>query len=160
MELLATSPITNWAVAVGKLLGVVTFFITMTLPIFALENIILSYADPSISLLISILGNIGLILLAAALLSLGMFISSLTESIIFSAILTFAVTLLLLFCDLIARGIDGNLGHIIGYLSPIKHYNNFIQGIFDTSSLIFFSSYIVLGIFLTSQSIDTLNSQR
>ena len=31
LELLATSPITNWAVAVGKLLGVLTFFITLIL---------------------------------------------------------------------------------------------------------------------------------
>ncbi|CCH64833.1 putative ABC-2 type transport system permease protein [Richelia intracellularis HM01] len=160
LELLATSPITNWSVALGKLLGVVTFFITMILPIFALENIILSYANPSISLLIPIVGHIGLILLAAAILSLGMFISSLTESTVFSAILTFAATLLLLFFDIIARGIGGSFGYVLGYLSPIKHYNSFIQGIFDTSSLIFFSSSIVLGIFLTSQSIDVLNSQR
>src|SRR5919202_359520 len=42
LELLATSPVTNWAVAVGKLLGVLTFFITMVLPLLAYEAIALS----------------------------------------------------------------------------------------------------------------------
>ena len=31
LELLATSPLTNWAIATGKLLGVLTFYITMIL---------------------------------------------------------------------------------------------------------------------------------
>lgn len=46
LELLATSPITNWAVAVGKLLGVLTFFITLLLPLLAYEAIALSAANP------------------------------------------------------------------------------------------------------------------
>ncbi|MEL6164729.1 MAG: ABC transporter permease, partial [Cyanobacteria bacterium J06628_3] len=44
--------------------------------------------------------------------------------------------------------------------SLLKHYNNMIQGIFDTNSLILFSSYIILGIFLTAQSIDAFRFQR
>ena len=160
LELLATSPITNWAVAVGKILGVVTFFTTLVAPILALEAIALSDANPPMSPVIPIVGHIGLILLAASILSLGMFISSLTDSTILSAVLTFAVILLLLFFDLIAKSVGGVLGDALGYLSLLKHYNNFIQGIFDPSSLILFGSYIILGIFLTAQSIDALRFQR
>ncbi|MDJ0617966.1 MAG: ABC transporter permease [Calothrix sp. MO_192.B10] len=160
LELLATSPITNWAVAVGKLLGVVTFLITLVIPILALEAIVLGASNPPMSPIIPILGHLGLVLLAAAILSLGMFISSLTDSTILSAVLTFGVILLLLFFDLIAKSVGGGLGEALGYLSLLKHYNNFIQGIFDTSSLILFASYIILGIFLTAQSIDALRFQR
>ncbi|CDN13918.1 MAG: ABC transporter permease subunit [Richelia sp.] len=160
LELLATSPITNWAVAVGKLLGVVTFFTTMVVPILALEVILLTGANPPMSPVIPIVGHIGLILLAASILSLGMFISSLTDSTLLSAVLTFAVILLLLFFDLIAKSLGGPLGDTLGYLSLLKHYNNFIQGIFDTSSFILFGSYIILGVFLTAQSIDALRFQR
>ena len=46
LELLATSPITNWAVAVGKLLGVVAFFIFMLIPLWLYETIAFSVADP------------------------------------------------------------------------------------------------------------------
>jgi ABC-2 type transport system permease protein len=37
LELLATSPITNWVVALGKLLAVITFVITLIVPIALLE---------------------------------------------------------------------------------------------------------------------------
>ncbi|NWF59284.1 MAG: ABC transporter permease subunit [Fischerella sp.] len=160
LELLATSPVTNWAVAVGKLLGIVTFFTTMVVPMLALEAIALSASSPAMPPTIPLLGHLALILLAAAILSLGMFISSLTDSTILAAVLTFATILLLLFVDLIAKNISGPIGQALGYLSLLKHYNNLIQGIFDSSSLVLFGSYIVLGIFLTAQSIDALRFQR
>ena len=160
LELLATSPVTNWAVAVGKLLGVLTFLLTMILPLMGFEAIALSNATPPISPTIPLLGHLGLLLLAAAILSLGMFISSLTDSTILSAVLTFAIVILLLFVDLIAKTIPGPIGEAVSHLSLLKHYNTLIQGIFDTSGLILFASYIILGIFLTAQSIDALRFQR
>lgn len=160
LELLATSPITNWAVAVGKLLGVVTFFITMVVPLSALMAIVLSASSPSIQPTIPLLGYAALILLATAILSLGMFISSLTDSTILAAVLTFAVIIFLLFIDLIAKNIGGNFGEVLGHFSLLKHYNNLIQGVLDTSSFILFASYILLGIYLTAQSIDALRFQR
>jgi ABC-2 type transport system permease protein len=160
LELLATSPITNWAVAVGKLLGVLTFFITLIVPLIALEFFVINQSSPAMSPTILLLGNLGLILLAAAILSLGMFISSLTDSTILSAVFTFAVILLLLFVDLISKAIPGFIGEALSYISLLKHFNTLIQGIFDTSAILLFATYIFLGVFLTSQSIDTLRFQR
>jgi ABC-2 type transport system permease protein len=160
LELLATSPVTNWAVAVGKLLGVLTFFITLIIPLFLFQSMAISASNPPMSPMIPLLGHFGLILLAAAILSLGMFISSLTDSTILSAVLTIALVLLLLFIDVIAKTVGGSVGEILGHFSLLKHYNTLIQGIFDTSALILFTSYIFLGIFLTAQSIDTLRFQR
>jgi ABC-2 type transport system permease protein len=64
----------------------------------------------------------------------------------------------------LARFFGGFLGAPVGdalaHLSMIKHYNSMVQGVFDTSSLIVFASYIFLGIFLTAQSIDALRFQR
>ncbi|MGH8000984.1 MAG: ABC transporter permease [Brasilonema sp.] len=160
LELLATSPVTNWAVAVGKLLGVLTFFTTMIVPILVLETVALSASNPPMPPAIPLLGHLALILLAAAILSLGMFISSLTDSTILSAVLTFALVLLLFLVDLIAKNLGGFVGETLGHFSLLKHYNSLVQGIFDTSSLILFASYIILGIFLTAQSIDALRFQR
>jgi ABC-2 type transport system permease protein len=160
LELLATSPVTNWAVAVGKLLGVLTFFTTIVIPLIVFEAIVLSAANPPMPPLILLSGHFALILLAGSILSIGMFISSLTDSTILSAVLTFAVILLLLFVDLIARNIGGTFGDALGHLSLLKHYSNLIQGVFDTSSIVLFTSYMVLGVFLTAQSIDALRFQR
>lgn len=160
LELLATSPVTNWAVAVGKLLGVLTFFITMIVPLIVIEVFVISTSNPPMPVSILLLGHFGLILLAAAILSLGMFISSLTDSTILSAVFSFAVILLLLIVDLIAKTVPGPIGEALSHISLLKHFNTFIQGIFDTSALLLFASYIFLGIFLTSQSIDALRFQR
>lgn len=160
LELLATSPVTNWAVAVGKLLAVVTFFATLILPLMVYQAIALSGSNPPLSPAIMFSGHLGLLLLAAAILSLGMFISSLTESTILAAIFTFALILFLWVIDLIAKSVGGWLGDALAHLSLLKHYNNLVQGIVDSSSLLVFASFIFLGIFLTAQSIDALRFQR
>lgn len=160
LELLATSPITNWVVALGKLLGVLTFFTSMVLPLMVYEAIALGASDPPFQFTVLIVGHLGLILLAAAVLSIGMFISSLTDSTILAAILTFGFMLLLWVIDLVANGIGGVLGEALSHLSLIRHYTNLAQGILDTSSLILLSSYVVLGLFLTAQSVEALRFQR
>lgn len=160
LELLATSPITNWVIAIGKLLGAVTFFTAMVLPLLLYEAIAFSAADPPVPPAVPLLGYLGLILLAASILSIGMFISSLTESTILAAVLTFALVLFLWVIDLIANGIGGTFGQILGHLSLLNHYTNLVKGILDTSSVILFASYIILGLFLTAQSIEALRFQR
>jgi len=160
LELLATSPVTNWAVAVGKLLGVLTFFIAMILPLLAYQAIALSASNPPVPPAVPLLGHLGLILLAASVLSLGMFISSLTDSTLLAAVLTFALVLFLWVIDTVARAFSGSMGEALGHLSLLRHFNNLVQGIFDTGSIVVFASYIFLGIFLTAQSIDALRFQR
>lgn len=160
LELLATSPVTNWAVAVGKLLGVLTFFTTLVVPLLVYQAIAFSASNPPMPPAVPLLGNAALILLAAAVLSLGMFMSSLTDSTLLAAAITFGLSLLLWVIEPIANTIGGPVGEVLGHLSLLKHYNNLVRGVVDTSSLILFASYIVLGIFLTAQSIDALRFQR
>ena len=167
LELLATSPITNWAVATSKLLGVATFFTTMVMPLLVCESIVLSASDPPIPPAVPLLAHVGLILVAASILSLGMFISSLTDSTILAAILTFTLAFLLWVIELIANylsALSGTtwqlVGEALGRLSLLKHYYNAVSGIFDTSSLIMLASYIIVGIFLTAGSIEVLRFDR
>lgn len=160
LELLATSPLTNWIVALGKLMGALTFFITLLLPLLIYQSIALSASDPPAQFTVLFLGHLGLVLLAAAVLSLGMFLSSLTDSTILAAILTFALVLFLWVIDLVADSLAGPVGEALKHLSLIRNYTNFTQGIFDSSSVIVFLSYVLLGIFLTAQSIETFRFQR
>jgi len=160
LELLATSPITNWVVALGKLLAVTFLFIFMIFPALIYEAIALGGAEPEIPFSVPLLGHIGLILLAASLLSLGMFISSLTNSTILAAILTFGIVLLLWIVELIANNLQGWMRSGLLHLSLIESYNNLVQGIVGVGDFILFFSYIFLGIFLTSQSIHSLRLNR
>jgi ABC-2 type transport system permease protein len=160
LELLATSPLTNWSVAVGKLLGVLTFFITLILPFLLYEAIAFSTANPPMNFQVPILAHLGLILLAASVLSLGMFISSLTNSSLIAAILTFALVTFLWIIDIIGNKAGGIIGKIFENISLLKNYNDMIAGVFNTSGVVVFFSYIFLGIFLTAQSIQSLRFQR
>jgi ABC-2 type transport system permease protein len=160
LELLATSPITNWVVALGKLLAVLAFFTVMILPLLFYEAIAFSAASPLVPPTVPLLAHLGLILLAASILSLGMFISSLTDNSLIAAILTFSLVLLLWVIDLIAKNIGGVFGEALKHISLLESYNNLVQGIFDTSNLVLFASYIFLGLFLTAQSIESLRFNR
>jgi ABC-2 type transport system permease protein len=160
LELLATSPLTNWVVALGKLLGVTTFFTVLMVPIFIYEIIVFSAANPPVQPQVVLLAHGGLLLLAAAILSLGMFISSLTDSSILSYILTFILVLFLWITDAIANNVGGFWGEVLSHLSLFDHYNNLVKGVLDSSSIVLLVSYIFLGIFLTAQSIEALRLQR
>lgn len=167
LELLATSPITNWGVALGKLLGVFTFYTMMVAPLLFCEIIAFNASQPPIAPAVPILAHFALLLLAASILSLGMFISCLSESTIFAAILTFALVLLLASLESVGNwlttldlSILSSVGEIIAYLSVQKHYANLIRGVWDTSSVMMLVSYIILGVFLTAQYIETLRFGR
>lgn len=156
LELLATSPVTNWVVATGKLLGVIAFFTVMIIPILGYKIYIFNAASPPVPPAVPLLALGALILLAAAVLAIGMFISSLTDNTIFAAIITFAVVLFLWITDLIANLVGGVLGEALNHISLISNYETLIQGVIDTNSLVVFASYILLGLFLTAQSIELL----
>jgi ABC-2 type transport system permease protein len=156
LELLATSPVTNWTVALGKLLGVIGFFTILLVPAWLYQIFAFSATTPPIQPQVILLANGGIILLSAAILSLGMFISSLTESSILAYILTFILVLFLWISDVIANNVGGVFGEVLSHLSLFQNYDNLMRGILDTSSLVLFASYIFLGIFLTAQSIDIL----
>jgi ABC-2 type transport system permease protein len=160
LELLATSPITNWAVALGKLLAVVTFYIAMILPLMLCQAIALGASEPTFPSTLLLVGNLGLILLATSVLSLGMFLSSLTSSTVVAAILTFALVIFLWIVDALARSVPGWLGDALNHLSMLQHFTDFTQGVLDSSGIILFLSYGLLGLFLTAQSIEAFRFQR
>ncbi|MEO0406825.1 MAG: ABC transporter permease [Cyanobacteria bacterium P01_A01_bin.135] len=160
LELLATSPLTNWSVALGKLLGVLTFFLTMVLPLLIYEAIAITTTDPPLSWKLVALGHLGLLLMAAAILSLGMFVSTLTSSTILAAILTFALMAALLILNWVTQAVTGPVGAVLSHLSLLEHYGNLAQGVFELDSLVLLLSYTLLGLFLTAQSVDLFRYQR
>ena len=89
-----------------------------------------------------------------------MFISSLTDSGILAYILTFILILFLWIMDAIAANLQEPFKSILSYLSLFDRYTDLVSGVLDISSIVLFTSYILLGIFLTAQSIEALRYQR
>jgi ABC-2 type transport system permease protein len=156
LELLLTSPITNISVALGKLLSVVTIFLILWSPIIFYQSIAFSATVPPISLSTVLLANAGLILFSTAVLSLGMWISSLSENLILSYILTFILVVFLWSIDLISHNLNGSLGDFFSYISLFKNYGPFLKGQLESNSIFLLLSYIVAGVFLTTQSVEAL----
>jgi len=160
LELLATSPITTTMVTVGKLAGVLTFFITLLVPVMFYESLTLLQSEPPFSFWLILLGHGALVLLAAAILSLGLFISATTESTLLAAVGTFALILLLWILQAVADRLSGVPAAIFRHLSLLQNYTSLIQGSVSTTNIILFLSYGILGVFLTVQWVDGLRFQR
>jgi ABC-2 type transport system permease protein len=159
MELLMTSPVTETQIVLGKFLAALTLFATMLIPTLAEVGFLYFTSDPRPSVKIILTGYLGALLLGGCLLALGTFVSSLTENQLIAAVITFAVSLLIWIIDQIGPS-TGNSVQVLQYLSIIRHYEDFARGVIDTSTLIYYVSFIALFVFLTVRSVDSIRWRR
>ncbi|MDX2041522.1 MAG: ABC transporter permease [Acidobacteriota bacterium] len=160
MEMLMTSPITEIQIVLGKYLASLTLFVVMLAPTLLYYVIVGAYSDPPLPWRIVGSGYLGLFLLGAVLLAIGAFISSLTENQIIAGVVTFVLFLTLLFIDLSVRDSSSSVAEVIKYLSILQHYQEFSQGVIDTTNIIFYLSGVMLGLFLTLRSLDSMRWRR
>jgi ABC-2 type transport system permease protein len=160
MELLMTSPITELQIVLGKFLASLTLFGAMLLPTAGCVVFIWLHSVPVPPFRIVLSAYLGALLFGGSLLALGSFLSSLTENQIIAAALTFAAFLVLWAIDFGTRGASGPAGQFLQYLSVINHYDDFTRGIIDTSGVTYYLSFMVLFIFLTVRSVDSMRWRR
>ncbi len=103
-----------------------------------------------------IIGNIvGLLVLGAALISIGLFISSLTESQVIAAVGGFAIMMFLMLLDGLASSFNNAIvTEFVKYISFYNRYKSFTIGNFNISDLLFFISIAVVFNFLTARVLD------
>jgi ABC-2 type transport system permease protein len=160
MEMLMTSPLSEFQIVIGKFSASLTFFAVMLAPTLLYYLLVSPYSEPSLPWRIVGAGYLGLFLLGAVLIALGSFISSLTENQIVAGVVTFIVFLLMLFLDLTMRGSDSALADVFKHLSILQHHETFAQGVIDTSSIIFYVSAATIGVFLTLRNLDSMRWRR
>jgi ABC-2 type transport system permease protein len=160
MELLMTSPITELQIVIGKFVASLTLLAAMLLPTAGCVVFIWLHSDPAPPLRIVLSGYLGALLFGGSLLALGSFLSSLTENQIIAAAFTFAAFLLLWAIDFGTRGASGTVGQVLQYLSVVNHYDDFTRGIIDTAGVTYYVSFMVLFIFLTVRSVDSMRWRR
>jgi ABC-2 type transport system permease protein len=153
IELLLTSPVSLIEIILGKflssfLLVLVMLAFTITYPVILA---ITGNPDPG-PILTSYLGTL---LLASCYLSIGLFFSSMTENQIVAGALTFATGLFFWLISWASQNAGDAMGKVLTYLSLINHYNNFSTGVLNTSDILFYVSFIFLGLFLTHRVLDS-----
>lgn len=154
IELLATSPVRDIEVILGKWLAAVILYGGMLL-ITGLNFIFLfKYGQPDWKPLL--IGYLGLLLQAGALLAIGTFISTLTKNQIIAGAVTFAVCLLLWVLEWVSGYETATWAQVLSYMSVITHFESFGRGLINSKDAVFYVTVIFLGLFLTSRSMESL----
>ena len=153
IELLLTSPVSDFQIVMGKFLGALALYAIMLAVSVIHIGILFVYGRPEWKPLVT--AYLGLLLLGGCFLSVGLLISSLTKNQIVAGMVTFAVFLFLWIITWIGGFGGSTLDQVTNYLSIIEHYDDFGKGIIDTTNLIYYVSFIIFGLFLTAKSVDS-----
>jgi ABC-2 type transport system permease protein len=153
IELLLTSPVTDFQIIVGKFLGALGLYIAMLVVTLLYIAILFVFGNPEWRPLVA--AYLGLLLMGGAFLSIGLFISSTTDNQIVAGIISFVVFLLLWIIGWFADSAGPTVGPITSYLSITEHFDDFSKGIIDTKHVLYYASLITFGLFLTAKSVDS-----
>ena len=155
LELLYTTPVTPIEIVLGK------YFASLTVLVCALGLTLLypvlveKFAGQTgVEWRSVLLGYLGLFLLGSAFLSIGLFISALTESQVVAALLTFVSLLMLWIIGWAAQSADGIAKELLQYSAAVGHLDSFSKGTIDLKDIVYFLSVIVLGLFATHRAIE------
>ncbi|MBR6607640.1 MAG: ABC transporter permease [Oscillospiraceae bacterium] len=152
-QILLTSPVSLTGLLMGKFLAAFLVYV-IAVSITLVYALVLS-VFVSFNWAVIISSYVGILLLGAALIAVGMFISSLTESQLVAAIVTVVVDLGLLLVDSLASVMPNTtLQNAVLSLSMSDRYGNFTMGILDFADTFFFLSVIALFIFLTGRVLE------
>jgi ABC-2 type transport system permease protein len=154
IELLLTTPVGNLQALLGKFLATLTFLLIL----FASTAITISplffFSKPDWKPML--VGFLGMFLYGAAILALGVFISTLTENQIIAVFVTFVLSLVLLVIRVFADSTTGIAKDVINYLALTGHLDDFIKGVIDTSNVIYYVTFAFVGLFLAYRSLESM----
>ena len=153
IELLLTSPITDFQIVLGKFFGAMALYGVMLAVSLIHLGLLFVYGRPEWKPILT--AYIGLLLMGGCFISVGLFISSLTKNQIVAGMVTFAVFLMLWIITWIGSFSGPTVDKITQYLSIVDHFDDFGKGVLDTTHLIYYVSFITFGLFLTAKSVDS-----
>jgi gliding motility-associated transport system permease protein len=153
IELLLTSPLTDFQIILGKFLGAMALYGCMLAVTLIHVGLLFVYGRPEWKPIVT--AYVGLLLMGGCFISLGLFISSLTKNQIVAGMVTFAVFLLLWIITWIGSFSGPTADKITQYLSIVDHYDDFGKGVIDTTHFVYYISFITFGLFLTAKSVDS-----
>ena len=153
IELLLTYPITDVAVLTGKYLASLVMLLVMLAGTFTVPLFLFGLSNPDPGVFIS--SYLGMFLLAAAFMSLGMFVSSMTENQIVAAAISFGVAILCYLLSWSANLAGPKVAFVLRQMSVLEHLGTFNKGIIALSDVSFFVLFSAFFIFLTLRTLET-----
>jgi ABC-2 type transport system permease protein len=157
IETLMTAPVSSAAVVLAKYAAALTTYCVMWLPT-VLYLVILARADPGgFDRRVAASAYLGVLLVGAGYLSIGLCASALTRSQFLAMVFT-ALVLLVFFImgvgEFVTR--EGTTTHdVCAYVSVWSHMNDFASGLVDTRRLVFYGTTIALPLFVATRAVDS-----
>lgn len=154
IETLMTAPVSSWAVVLAKYASVVTTYVAMWAP--TVFYLVILKRTGDIDWGVAGSAYLGVFLVGAGYMSLGLLMSAITKSQFLALVLT-ALLVLALFIlgvgEFVTR--EGTLMHdICSHVSVWAHMNDFAAGIVDSRRLVFYGALVLLPLFVTVRAVD------
>lgn len=153
-EFLLTSPIGIHEIVAGKFVSALLIYLGLLGLTGLVPTVLMLFSDFDWNPVLT--GYLGMALLGALFLSVGLFASALTENQIVAAFIGFGTLLTFwLISGLGALLGDTPAGRVVSYLSFMEHYDRLVRGLIDTADLIYFGSGLALMLFLTYRVVES-----
>lgn len=152
-QILLTAPVSLFSIVVAKFFAAFTLFEGTFL--ISLLNLIPVGKYGTLNMAEVISNFIGVTCVAAALIAIGLFISSLTESQFVAAIGSIAVILVMILIGLFSASIGNDFVRVaVKWFSILDRYANFRSGLFDVSSIVYYISISAIFVFLSVRVLE------
>jgi len=154
MELLMTLPVSNLEAVLGKFLASFAFLLVSLALTLVLPIVVGALGRPDQGQILG--GYLGSVLIGAAYLAIGLFISSLTENQIVAFIVSVVVVFALFIVgeDFVLFGVPDRLVSILSYLSLGGHFDSISRGVVDSRDIIYYLSVIGFFLYLNVKSVE------
>lgn len=158
LELLLTSPVRPIELTLGKFFGALALVLVMLAPTLVYFAFMAQGGDWEPGVVFA--GYTGLVLLAATEIAIGLFISSLTENVLVSALCTYSTLVVLNFIDSSASLTWSIWVDFLQFLSFYFHNLEFARGVIALSDITYYAGFMALALFLTQRSIESIRFKR
>jgi gliding motility-associated transport system permease protein len=155
IELLATSPLTDLQIVLGKFLAAVGLYGLMILAGLIDVAVLWHYATVSPEWKPVLTGVAAMLLVGSSFIALGLFLSTLTRNQIVAGIMTFALALVFWILSWLDQPTSEGFAKVLSYLSITNHLSDLMLGVVDLKDVVFYLSFIAFGLFLAHQSVES-----
>jgi len=153
-ELLLTSPLRVSEIVLGKFLGGLALVLLMVALSGVFGGLLLTYGNPEVPLMLA--GYFGLALMATVFLAIGTLVSSFTDNVVIAYVGALFALLVLYTVGWLGETLQGGVAEMIKYLSITDHFQELTKGIIDTRELVYFGTLLVVSLFLTQRSVESV----
>jgi ABC-2 type transport system permease protein len=153
LELLITMPVSDWQVVIGKFLGALGLFCT-AVALMLVYGITIAWLGP-LDKGPAFGGYLGLVLLGATFIAIGLAASAWTRSQIIAFIVSVLICLALWLIGKVTVFFPVSLQPAVEFLGIDSHIANTARGIIDTRDLLYYGSFIGGSLLLAQQKLES-----